>query len=97
MREKMKKLYLRALTNSEIFKGFTQKDIEDFFTSINYTIKHYSRNELIASEGDSINELSIILSGEVSIEKMYLTGKIITIKKNFQGDLIGHVDRKSVV
>lgn len=87
----MEALYLKVLEKSDIFRGFKQEEISELFDSINYRIKSYSQNEIIASEGDKIRELAIVLSGEVNVEKIYITGKVIKIKKMIQGDLIGHV------
>ncbi|MCM1991860.1 Crp/Fnr family transcriptional regulator [Oceanirhabdus seepicola] len=80
----------KVLENSQLFIGFTHKDIKDLFQSIDYRIKKYSRNQIIAYEGDEIEELGIILSGEVYVEKVYVTGKVIKVKKLSKGELVGH-------
>ena len=38
-----------------------------FFTSNEYTIKHYQKNEMIKNEGDQCNEIGYIISGNVNI------------------------------
>ena len=80
----------KELENSQLFIGFNHKDIEDLFKSIHYRIKNHVKNEMIAYEGEEIKELGIILSGEVYVEKVYVTGKVIKVKKLSKGELIGH-------
>jgi len=80
----------KELENSQLFIGFNHNDIKELFGSINYRIKKYSKNEIIAFEGDEIDELGIILSGEVYVEKVYVTGKVIKVKKLSKGELVGH-------
>lgn len=87
----MKNLNLNVLVNSELFENLTIKEVSDILQNIEYKVKNYSKNEIIASEGDDIDALSIILSGIVSIEKLYSSGKVFKIKNLTDGDLIGIV------
>ncbi|WBW97324.1 Crp/Fnr family transcriptional regulator [Oceanirhabdus sp. W0125-5] len=85
----MESIY-KELESSQLFIGFNHEGIKELFKSVHYRTKNYSKNEIIAYEGDEIKELGIILSGEVYVEKVYVTGKVIKVKKLTKGELVGH-------
>ncbi|SHG94094.1 Crp/Fnr family transcriptional regulator [Tepidibacter thalassicus] len=80
----------KELENSELFKGFDSEQIHNMLKKINYKIEEFSKGEVIAMEGENVESLGIVLSGEINVNKMYENGKQFQVKKIVCGDLIGH-------
>lgn len=86
----MKEL-INTLKQCILMKGFNENDIEDLLKSINYSVNCYSKGELIALEGSNCSNIGIILSGSVEIQKIYASGKTVTISKLNEGHIFGEV------
>lgn len=84
----MNTLY-NQLLQSNLFEGFTIKDIEILMKDLKYHIKSYSKGEIIALEGEEAKEVGIVLSGELTINKLYQDGKQMHVKQMLTGNLIG--------
>ncbi len=80
-------LSLKALTNSVLFKGLSEDDINELIKDINVLKREYSPLEVIAFEGDPCDSLSLILSGEVEIHKPFPSGKVVTISHFYSGNI----------
>lgn len=89
--DKNKEIKIEVLKNSIIFKDIEEKDIIKILDSINYTIKFFHREENIAIEEDPCQSLGIIIIGDVEIQKIFTSGKIITIDRLKQGNIFGEV------
>lgn len=87
----MKKQFLETLSKSNIFKEFSQDEIDGLFFTGNHRLKTYLKDELVGLEGEEINDLEIILEGNASVEKGYTSGKVLKLKQILQGDIIGLV------
>lgn len=86
-----KKDKIDALKNSIIFRNIEEKDIIKILDSINYTVKPFHKEENIAIEEDPCYSLGIIISGDVEIQKIFASGKSITIDRLKQGSIFGEV------
>ncbi|MBE6064553.1 Crp/Fnr family transcriptional regulator [Clostridium cochlearium] len=82
---------INILENSIIFKDMEQKDIIRILDSINYTVKFFHKDENIAIEEDPCNSLGIIINGNVEIQKIFASGKAITIDRLKCGNIFGEV------
>ncbi len=80
-----------SLINCSLFKGVSKEQITTHMGSIEYQTVMYKKNDVIAIEGDDAPSLGIIISGSVEIQKLYASGKIITIERLGQGDIFGEV------
>lgn len=85
----MERIY-KQLQDSALFAGFQINKIESLLREHNYVIKKFSKDQVIAIEGDKINGLGIILFGEVAVQKVYETGKTLQVRSLKKGDLIGN-------
>lgn len=81
--------YLDNLMKSILFKNIEKNKIKDLISSIPYVINKYSKDDIIAIEGDDCNSLGIIISGNVEIHKLFPTGKIVTINNFQEGNIFG--------
>ncbi len=80
---------VKILQHSEIFKGIELEDIEQLLKRIQYQVKTYEKDEVIALEGENATHTAIVIRGEIAINKLYEDGKQIHIKRMSSGSLIG--------
>ena len=70
----------KILSDSILFKGLSELDIQNLLNKINYKIKKYKPKEIIALSGEECNYLMIILKGSVKGEMFDYSGKTIKIE-----------------
>lgn len=87
----MKSEIIQALTNSPLFKGIEEPNIEKQLTTIEHQIKEYKKGELIAIEEDNCEELGIVVFGNIQIQKSYPSGKVVVLDILGQGDIFGEI------
>lgn len=81
----------KILSHSYLFIGFSIDEIKEVIKSIQYTIIKYNKNEIIAHEGEPISTLGLLLEGDVEVQKTYSSGKLVTVRKIYDGDTFGDV------
>lgn len=79
------------LSKCILFKDFDEKCIEKILKNINYKVKDYKKDEIIAIEGDACSTIGIILDGSMEIQKLFSSGKTVTITTLVTGDIFGEV------
>lgn len=70
---------------------FTNKSIDEIQTllgKINYRIQLFKENEIIFSANDFADTMGIILSGVVDVQKVFPSGKIVTVTTRSNFDLL---------
>lgn len=72
-------------------KNFSSDGIKKLFKKIPHFITNYSKNEVVAVEDSSCSKIGIVLSGSIEIQKLYVSGKIITLGKLIEGNIFGEV------
>lgn len=80
-----------SLISCSLFKGVSKEQINTHMSSIKYQTVVYKKNDVIAIEGDDTSSLGIIISGSIEIQKLYASGKIITIDRLSKGNIFGEV------
>lgn len=70
-----------ALKSSYIFKGLLPETISSIIKNVHHQVKSYEKGDVIASSGDSYNNLHIIVKGSVVGEITDFEGKIIRIEE----------------
>lgn len=80
-----------AIKNCILFKNFETKEIRNKLTEVGFDIKYFDKNEIIAIEDDDCKSIGIVLKGNVEIQKIYASGKVMTIEKLHAGDIFGEV------
>ena len=76
----LKEDMINGVAQCEIFNGMKPEEVETLLSVINYHVKRFSRDDLIALAGDSINSLQIVAEGSVKGEMIDFTGKTIKIE-----------------
>ncbi|RKD28797.1 Crp/Fnr family transcriptional regulator [Thermohalobacter berrensis] len=81
----------KILSKSSLFKGLDEKSISDIIEKINYKVNKFSKNQTIAIEGDDCKSIGIVLKGSIHIQKIYPSGKTVTINRISKGGIFGEV------
>jgi len=68
------------LKNCNLFAGLEEDEIENLISSVVYQVKKYSKDDIIALSGDSINSQLLVVEGSVKGEMADFTGRIIKIE-----------------
>lgn len=77
------------LHGNEFFNNLSNEEIEKLISNISYSVKNYKKGEVIANEEDDCNSLGFVLEGTIEIQRIYLSGKQITLKRLINGDVFG--------
>ncbi|WP_105619895.1 Crp/Fnr family transcriptional regulator [Vallitalea okinawensis] len=75
----------------KLFKGMSKEEIGGLLDKSDYYIKHYAKNQVIASELSPCNHIGIVLKGIVEIKKIYTNGKVVTLARLEKGNIFGEV------
>ena len=73
-----------------MFRKKSKEYILNFFNLTNYNIKKYSKNDIIAIEGDICTSIGLVLDGNVDIKRT-LGSKVIHVSSFSKGDIFGEV------
>lgn len=73
-----------------MFKNKSEKEILNLFNDTNYIIKNYSKNDIVALEGDTCTSVGLILDGTIDIKRMLGT-KVIHVSSFGKGHIFGEV------
>jgi len=63
--------------------------LSDYLSEGFFQKQTYNKNELIHIEGESCTQIEIILQGEIVIERIGLSGDLMTVNHFGKGDIIG--------
>lgn len=77
------------LSRNEFFRQLNKEEIKNLISKISYSLKLYKKGETIANEEDECRSLGFVLDGIVEIQRIYLSGKQIILKRMSSGDVFG--------
>lgn len=80
---------IEGLMKNSLFKGLKEEEIREIGNVINYSLKKYKKDEIIAQEDDDCNSLGLIIEGKIVVERLYPSGKEIIMKSLKGGDVFG--------
>ncbi len=80
---------ISKLKQNEFFKDLTIDEIESIMSKISYSLKSYNKGEIIANEEEECISLGLVLDGLIEIQRIYLSGKQINVKRLGSGDVFG--------
>lgn len=87
----MDNLILSSLKKCILFSKFNDNEIATCLSSIDYLIKNYFKNEMPAIEDDICSSIGIVLAGNVEVQKIYESGKSLTLASLNCGKIFGEV------
>lgn len=79
---------LMNLNHCSLFNHLNSAKINDLFSKVQYSIKNYRRGEVIFCPHIASDTLGILLSGSVDVQKIFATGKALTVTRRYAHDLI---------
>lgn len=80
---------INKLKQNEFFKDLSSDEIASIVSKISYSSKSYNKGEIIANEEEECTSLGLVLDGVVEIQRIYLSGKQINVKRLGCGDVFG--------
>ncbi len=86
----MKKDYSKII-NNKLFDNITEADFYSMLSCLGAFERKYSKREVILNEGDSINFVGAVLSGEIKIVKTDFDGNEMMMGKVSDGDIFAEV------
>ncbi|MFP4698597.1 MAG: Crp/Fnr family transcriptional regulator [Eubacteriales bacterium] len=82
---------INKLQNFTLLKGLDKNTITKALEISKYSIKHYNPEEVIAFEASHCNHLGLILDGIISVNKIYPSGRTVSIATLNIGKVFGEV------
>lgn len=83
--EKLENYYLQ-IKNSPIFYGMSDDELKGLLECFQARVRRYENGEMIVRQGDMINNIYLIISGAVNIEKDSYWGRRIIISRLGRND-----------
>ncbi len=77
-----------VLQKSFLFKGVDRSDLENILAEVPYYQKTYLKNELVAIKGNLIENLSVVVSGELVTEMLKENGSVTKIDELMSGQVV---------
>ena len=81
--------HIDVLINTKFFSLDSKEALIEIFSSIDYKITEYSKGQVIHNEEDYCDCLSLILKGNVEIQKIDAMGKLLTVAEFTVGSTFG--------
>ncbi len=82
---------IEVLSEVSLFRSMTADCILLNLNKMNYFVKTYDKNEVIAREGDDCNQIGIVLSGNLELRKEFPAGHYMTLTYLDRGHIFGEV------
>ena len=74
------RIMFTKLNECILFRGLTEEQLIELFSTINYKEKEYKKDEIVAHSDDECRNLLIVLEGSVKGEMVDFSGKTIKIE-----------------
>lgn len=81
----------KPLKQCILMNNFKEDDINELLKNMKYKLNNYSKNEVVALEGSDCTSIGIVIKGSVEVQKIYASGKTVTISKLIEGNIFGEV------
>ncbi|MDM8128597.1 Crp/Fnr family transcriptional regulator [Paraclostridium bifermentans] len=82
---------INDLKKSSLFKNKSSEELETLINSINYKIIKLKKNETVFDVFSLTNSIGLVLSGELTVEKILPCGKLIVLFHKLSGEIFGEV------
>lgn len=78
-----------TLSRCMLFKGLENQELEEILKQLRFRTITQPKDSIIASEGDECPALGIVITGSVEAQRIYSSGKTITMTKMGPGSIFG--------
>ncbi len=79
---------LQLLNRCSLFNHLSVEETATLLRDIVFSIRFYKKNEMIFSPLHPAGTLGVILEGSIDAQKIFASGKVITVSRRFPYDLI---------
>lgn len=86
---KTMKEYIKILSQTNLFTGIGQQEIESILKCMHTRYAEYEKGETVIAEGSIVNDIGIVVSGHGRSIKQEVTGKVSIITLLKSGSFIG--------
>ena len=73
--------YSEVLIKNPLFHGLSEEEAGEVIRTIHHQVKTLTKNEILAFEGDALDQMTIILKGSVVGDMMDFEGNILRVEK----------------
>lgn len=80
---------LKVLKSFSIFQGVGEEFIEKIIEEKKYKIVNYNKGDIIAIEDSMCLRIGIVLNGNIEIQRIYESGRSLTIQRFMEGSTFG--------
>lgn len=80
---------LSNIRDCRLFSHFNDNDIQELLNSGFVSVKSYSKEDLLFSEGEYCNFLSLVLDGTIEIQKLDSNGNVLVVSTLNSGNVFG--------
>lgn len=80
---------LSALEKCSLFHDLSQEELLEILNNTKYTSASFRKGQIIAFEDDPCTTLGIVLVGKVEVQRVYYSGKVVTLAVMEQGSIFG--------
>src|ERR1035437_2021434 len=81
--------YLNCLVACQFFSNIPHNTLIAFLSAHKYVIKAYSKDDIIANEEDECKNLGIVVEGTINVQRIYPSGKSISINMLNKSSVFG--------
>ncbi len=81
--------YMHVLEKCILFRRLKRDNIQALLNFLKYEMESFSRDALVAQEGDHCERIGIVLQGEVELQNIYPSGKVATLTTMGPGNIFG--------
>lgn len=82
---------IATLKDCILFKNLPSEDIRNILKSTDYKITPFSKGTPVAIEGENCLHIGIVIEGSVEVQKLFASGRSLTIDRIKSGDIFGQV------
>jgi len=82
-------LVLKTLSSCPLFSQLTPQERQTIARQLRSRTREYDEGQVVAFEGDECNSLGIVVRGSIHIQRIYESGKLLTIETFHAGDSFG--------
>ena len=79
----------RTLSECALFRGLSTADLKEISSQAQISVRRYAKDEVVAFEEDPCTALGVLASGGIHIQRIFPSGKLITIETFGPGDSFG--------
>lgn len=80
---------LQSLLACPLFTGLTEAEMQEIVAQSRLTVRQYQRDQVVAFEDDECDTLGILAEGSIHIQRIFPSGKLITIETFTTGSSFG--------